>query len=88
MGRFRANRYRVAVVAEGDLRMAQATSVFLFREGHSCYGQHGYPLTMAATTLRIDTLRLIRILLPCVGGLYLYVWLATLQVRGFLPVPG
>jgi hypothetical protein len=37
-----AHRYRAAVVAEGDLRMVQATSVFLFREGHSCYGQHGH----------------------------------------------
>jgi hypothetical protein len=42
----------------------------------------------AATTLRIDTLRLIRILLPCVGKLYLYLWLATLQVRVFFPSLG
>jgi hypothetical protein len=44
--------------------------------------------TIAATTLRIDTLRLIPILLPHVGGLYLYVWLATLQVRAFFPSLG
>jgi hypothetical protein len=43
--------------------------------------------TIAATTLSIDTLRLIPILLPCVGGPVLYLWLATLQVRVFFPPP-
>ena len=40
-------------------------------------------IAIAATTLRIDTLRLIAILLPRVGGLVLCLWLATLQVRAF-----
>jgi hypothetical protein len=35
---------------------------------------------IAATTLRIVILRLIRILPPCVGGLMLYLWLAKVQV--------
>ena len=37
-----AHRYDVAIVAEGNLLLALVTSVFLFREGHSCHGQHGY----------------------------------------------
>src|SRR5215213_3505011 len=39
--RWFANRYRVAVVAEGDL-IILATFVVLFREGHSCHPQHAY----------------------------------------------
>ena len=39
----------------------------------------------AATTLSIDILRLIPILLPCVGEVVLCLWLATLQVRAFFP---
>jgi hypothetical protein len=45
-------------------------------------------ITIAAATLRIDTLRLIPILPPCVGGLVLCLWLATLQVRVFFPPLG
>jgi hypothetical protein len=41
--------------------------------------------TTAATTLPIDTLRLIGVLLPCVGWLVLYLWLATSQGRVFFP---
>jgi hypothetical protein len=41
---------------------------------------------IAATTLRIDTLRLI--LLPLVAGFVLCLWLATLQVGAFFPSLG
>ena len=69
MGRF-ANPYRVAVVAEGDLYLAVATP-------SSCSAKamvttnSTLNTAIVATTLRIDILRLIRILPPCVGGLVL-----------------
>jgi hypothetical protein len=68
--RGRAHRYRVlAFVAEDDLLLASATS-FLCRKGHGTMPST-IRTTIAATTPKIDTLRLIRILLPCVGGLVL-----------------
>jgi hypothetical protein len=39
--RWFAHRYRVAIVAEGDLLLAFATPLLLFREGHGYHGQHG-----------------------------------------------
>jgi len=44
--------------------------------------------TTAATTLRIGTLRLMRILPHCLGGLYVYLWLTTLSLRVFFPSLG
>jgi hypothetical protein len=37
-----ARRYRVLLMAEGDLVLVLATFVVLFREGHAYHGQHAY----------------------------------------------
>jgi len=81
--RWCANRYRVlAFVAEGDLVLAIATSLW-FRDGHGYHKQqaqdrrrshHAKDRHIAAHTNPAP-----------LCGLVLYLWLATLQARVFFP---
>jgi hypothetical protein len=76
--RGRAHRYRVlAFVAEGDLLWPPPSCA----AKATVTTDSTVSIAIAATTLRIDTLRLIRNLLPRVGGPVLKLWLETSQAR-------